>query len=154
MFIEDNDINENAIIENIPNLLTSNRTLEIHQDERLELVCQFNGDLNKNLMVLWYFTQRGGQEKPYSFGSQKIYNKRNFTVETLAGEKNHGMKLIIPNVSVDDTGDYKCTLNDPRGEIAVQNVKVVNSSAIKTTFIPFLLICSAATASMFLNLHY
>ena len=144
--IEDN---ENAIIENIPNLLTSNRTLEIHQDETLELVCQFNNELSGHLMVLWSFTRSGGQSnKQYSIGDIKIYNKRNFTVESLSGEKKYGMKLIIPNVSVDDTGDYKCALNNPRAEIAVQNVKVLNSSAIKTTFIPFLLICSASV-SMF-----
>ena len=46
-------------------------------------------------------------------------------MESLSGEKKYGMKLIIPNVSVDDTGDYKCALNNPRGEIAVQNVKVI-----------------------------
>ena len=144
------DDNENTIIEDIPNLLTSNSTLEIMENETLELYCQFNSEISPHLDVMWRFKNSDSTQnaKIYSIGVAKIYNKRNFTVETLAGEKNHGMKLIIPNVSVDDTGDYKCALNNPRAEIAVQNVKVLNSSAIKTTFIPFLLICSV-TVSMF-----
>ena len=39
------DDNENAIIDDIPNLLTSNSTREIQQNENLELYCQFNSDI-------------------------------------------------------------------------------------------------------------
>ena len=145
------DDNENAIIDDIPNLLTSNSTREIQQNENLELYCQFNSDIPDQMMVIWTFTETGVKNsKHYSFGESKVYRKRDFSVENLSDGKS-GMKLIVPNVSVSDSGDYKCSLNNPNGEIAVQNVNVVNSSAMNFIFVPFLLICS--TFSIYLNMH-
>ena len=162
-FTDYEDDNENTIIEDIPNLLTSNSTLEIKENEKLELYCQFNSEISPHLDVMWRFKNSDSTQnaKIYSIGFAKIYNKRNFTVESLSEGKS-GMKLIIPDVKREDEGDYQCSLNQPGAEIAVQKVHVCNripckpspiplnsNSALKTLFLPLLMITSALTIYMY-----
>ena len=89
-------------------------------------------------------------------GFTKFYNKRNFTVDSLSEGKS-GVKLVIPNVKVEDSGDYQCYLNTQGAEMAVQKVIVRNPSAIalnssaalKSLFLLLLITTSALTISMY-----
>merc|ERR1719367_1791918 len=129
------------------------------ENETLELYCQFNSELTPHISVMWRFKNSDSTQnaKMYSIGLTKIYNKRNFTVESLSEGKS-GMKIIIPDVKREDGGDYQCSLNQPGAEIAVQKVLVRNPSAIplnsssaflKTLFLPLLMITSALTIYMY-----
>ena len=118
---------ENTIIRDIPNLITSNRTIEIRPGSDLELVCQFNRELASELMVLWEFQGTSGTKKMYSMGTIKVYNKRKFTLEQLTDGKS-GMKITIPDVSPEDAGIYQCMINDKNPQIAIHTVKIVESS--------------------------
>merc|ERR1719219_1177219 len=158
------DDNENTIIEDIPNLLTSNSTIQIKENETLELYCQFNSELTDQIIVIWQFasqnvgSQSAQNPKTYSLGFHKIYNKRDFMVESLSEGKS-GVKLIIPDVKISDSGDYRCSLNTPGGEMAVQKVIVQNPSAsaialnsspaLKSLFVPLLMITSALMIYMY-----
>ena len=127
----DYDDNENAIIEDIPNLLTSNSTKEIKENEMLELYCQFNSELTPHINVIWQFKSSDSTQnaKMYSVGFTRFYTKRNFTIESLSEGKN-GVKLIIPNMKIEDSGDYQCSLSTPEAKMAIQKVIVQNPSAI------------------------
>ena len=108
--------------EQVPRLITSNVTIEINQAETLELDCQFNGQLH-DMMIIW--KSKGINDKTtkvYSMGLLKVFYERNFTLESLG--EGSGLKLIIPNIEISDSGDYQCFLNTPGGEMAVQKVIV------------------------------
>lgn len=127
---EFDDYDENVISssgDNIPRLLTSNSSQNVNVNERLELSCQFNQIDNEAYMVMWQFRSASNpaNAKIYAVGDVIIYQNRQLKVEKQA----QGMKIILENVSLSDTGDYQCSLNLQNAEIAYHRIQIVDPEA-------------------------
>ena len=134
----DDDFNQHEeVIQDIPNLLTSNASLSKSPGEDLQLFCQYN-DYNEDIPVLWQYNS-----VQYSLGLTKLYNQREFQVEITQG-LGGGVRLIVPNLSINDSGLYTCKLGAANSKSATFQIQVqddVNSAYVicpSFKFIPLL----------------
>ena len=123
----DDDFNQREeVIQDIPNLLTSNASLSKSPGEDLKLFCQYN-DYNEDIPVLWQYNS-----VQYSLGVTKLYNQREFHVEITQG-LGGGVRLIVPNLSINDSGLYTCKLGAANSKSATFQIHVqddVNSASV------------------------
>lgn len=123
----DDDFNQHEeVIQDIPNLLTSNASLSKSPGEDLKLFCQYN-DYNEDIPVLWQYNS-----VQYSLGVTKLYNQREFHVEITQG-LGGGVRLIVPNLSINDSGLYTCKLGAANSKSATFQIHVqddVNSASV------------------------
>ena len=96
-------------------------------------------------------------KKILSIGSNKIYQKRNFSVKSLDNGK-FGENLIIPQATENDTGTYECHLAVQNAKTAIFGVSVgsnpksgpesaASSTVVISTFLYFL--CFSFICAMF-----
>jgi hypothetical protein len=109
---------DEEIIQDIPNFVSSNTTIIVQPGDTVELVCQVN-KMNPLVPILWEF-ESNSNWKILAIDQSKVYSSRNFTIERLQGNL-EGLKLILPNIqSKTDGGIYQCVLaSNVQGDDAV-----------------------------------
>ena len=120
-----NEENNEEVIQDIPNLLTSNATLSKIPGEELRLFCQYN-DYNEDIPVIWQYNS-----VMYSLGKTKLYNQREFRVEITEG-MGGGVRLLVPDLTANDSGLYTCKLGAANSKSATFQIHVqhdVNSAS-------------------------
>ena len=134
--IDDNFEENEEVIQDIPNLLTSNQTLNKSPGEDLSLFCQYNS-YRADIPVLWHFNS-----KMYSAGETKLYNQREFSVKITQGQ-GEGVRLVVPNLTQNDSGLYTCKLGAQHSKSATFNVQVSSaSSSVILNVIPMITFCA------------
>ena len=132
--IDDNFEENEEVIQDIPNLLTSNQTVNKLPGEDLSLFCQYNSYTAK-IPVMWHFNS-----KMYIAGETKLSFDREFSVKITEGQ-GEGVRLVVPNLNVNDSGLYTCKLAAEPPQAATFNVQVSSASVILNV-IPMITICA------------